>query len=72
MPFKKIDFIVLGSNVKTERLKHDNLSRGKLAAKCELSEATILSIETRAETSLLRNVVTVAKALNVPFEKLLY
>lgn len=71
MKYKKIDYFKIGDNLKVERLKK-NLSRESLGNKCNLSGATICNIEINAENALFRNVVAIAKALDIRIEDILY
>ena len=68
---KVTDFKKLGENIRLERLKQ-KLSRETLGGMADISGATVANIENNAEKALFKNIVAIAKVLNVNLEDILY
>ena len=71
LKYRSIDFKTVGKNIKQERLMQ-SLSRETLGGMANISGATIGNIETDAEKVLFKNIVAIAKALDVSLVELLY
>lgn len=71
MLYKKIDFKIMGGNIKKER-QNQKLSQEKLAVMSDMTTETLRGIENNPDSSLLRNVVKVTNVLCVSLEKILY
>lgn len=68
---KVTDFKKLGENIRLERLKQ-KLSRETLGGMADVSGATVANIENNAEKALFKNIVSIAKVLNVNLEDISY
>ena len=68
--FEEIDCIKLGEKIRIQRATK-NISREKLGELAKVSSATIANIEADAEKALFKNIIAIAKALNVSVKELL-
>lgn len=68
--FQEIDCVKLGEKIRIQRVTQ-SLSREKLGELAGISGATIANIESSAEKALLKNIIAIAKALNVSVKELL-
>jgi len=68
--FKEIDCIKLGEKIRMQRASK-KMSRETLGELAKVSGATIANIEADAEKALFKNIIAIAKALNVSVKELL-
>ena len=69
--YEEINCLRLSRKIKVERITQ-NLSRDKLGDMSGMSGATIANIETDAEKALFKNIIAIAKALDVSLAELLF